>query len=61
MAAAKSPAVQTTEREFVVKRVFDAPRGRVFQAWTVATRMKRWWGPRGFTAPHCKIDLRPGG
>ena len=21
----------------------------------------RWWGPKGFTTPLCKIDLRPGG
>jgi uncharacterized protein YndB with AHSA1/START domain len=21
----------------------------------------RWWGPKGFTSPVCKIDLRPGG
>jgi uncharacterized protein YndB with AHSA1/START domain len=22
--------------------------------------VKRWWGPKGFTAPVCKIDLRVG-
>jgi uncharacterized protein YndB with AHSA1/START domain len=21
----------------------------------------RWWGPRGFTTPSCKMDVRPGG
>ncbi|SNQ61723.1 SRPBCC family protein [Candidatus Methanoperedens nitratireducens] len=24
-------------------------------------RVKRWWGPKGFTSPVCKIDLRAGG
>jgi len=23
--------------------------------------VKRWWGPKGFTAPFCKIDLRVNG
>lgn len=47
--------------ELVVTRVFDAPRGLVFGAWTEPERVKRWWGPRGFTMPFCEIDLRPGG
>jgi uncharacterized protein YndB with AHSA1/START domain len=24
-------------------------------------RLIRWWAPKGFTTPFCKIDLRPGG
>jgi uncharacterized protein YndB with AHSA1/START domain len=49
------------DSEIVVTRVFDAPRSRVFKAWTDPERMKQWWGPNGFTMPYCKIDLRPGG
>jgi uncharacterized protein YndB with AHSA1/START domain len=48
-------------RGSVVARVFDAPRELVFKAWTDPQRLKRWWGPRGFTTPVCDIDLRPGG
>jgi uncharacterized protein YndB with AHSA1/START domain len=48
-------------RGFVVERVFDAPRGLVFKAWTEPERLKRWWGPRGYTVPYCEIDLREGG
>jgi uncharacterized protein YndB with AHSA1/START domain len=33
----------------------------VWKAWTDPERVKRWWGPKGFTAPVCKIDLRVGG
>jgi uncharacterized protein YndB with AHSA1/START domain len=47
--------------EIVITRVFDAPQKVVFQAWTEPERMKRWWGPNGFTLPFCKVDLRPGG
>ena len=47
--------------EFVITRVFDAPRELVWKAWTEPDRVKRWWGPRGFTAPVVKIDFRIGG
>ncbi len=48
-------------RPFEITRVFDAPRDKVWQAWTEADRLKQWWGPKGFVVTHCKIDLRPGG
>jgi len=46
---------------FVISRVFDAPRDRVWQAWTEVEQLKQWWGPIGFVATYCKLDLRPGG
>jgi uncharacterized protein YndB with AHSA1/START domain len=46
---------------FVISRVFDAPRDKVWKSWTEAERLKQWWGPKGFVVTHCKIDLRPGG
>ncbi len=49
------------EREVVITRVFDAPRGLVFKAWTDPERMARWWGPKGFTNPICNLDARVGG
>jgi uncharacterized protein YndB with AHSA1/START domain len=47
--------------ELVITRVLDAPRPLVWKAWTEPERVARWWGPRIFTAPVCKIDLRVGG
>lgn len=46
---------------FVIERVYDAPRTRVWKAWTDPAELKRWWGPRGFKTHTCKVDLRPGG
>ena len=46
---------------FVISRVFDVPRERVWQAWTQAEQLKHWWGPRGFKVHTCKVDLLPGG
>ena len=54
-------SARSADREIVITRVFDAPRDRVFKAWTEPERVMRWWGPDGFTTPVCKIDLRPGG
>lgn len=47
--------------ELTITRVFDAPRELVWKAWTEPERVKRWWGPKGFTSPVIKIDLRVGG
>jgi len=48
-------------REFVITREFDAPRERVWKAWTEAKHMAQWWGPHHFTNPVCEMDVRPGG
>ena len=49
------------EKELVLKRVFNAPRERVWKAWTDPRRLAQWWGPAGFTNPVCEADVRPGG
>jgi uncharacterized protein YndB with AHSA1/START domain len=45
----------------VIEREFAAPRERVWMAWTVPDLVMRWWGPKGFTTPVCRISLRVGG
>lgn len=44
-----------------IVRVFNAPREKVWKAWTEPEHLKKWWGPKDFTAPHIKQDLRTGG
>jgi uncharacterized protein YndB with AHSA1/START domain len=48
-------------KPFIISRVFDAPRERVWKAWTEVEHLKQWWGPAGFKVHTCKLDLRPGG
>ena len=48
-------------KNLTITRIFDAPRELVWKAWTDPEQVKRWWGPRGFTAPFCEIDLQVGG
>jgi len=59
--AAKAGATKPAGRELVITRVFDAPRELVWKVWTEPAHLMRWWGPKGFTSPVCKIDLRVGG
>ena len=48
-------------KTLTITRVFNAPRERVWRAWTDAEELQKWWGPRGVTNPVCEWDLQPGG
>ena len=50
-----------TDLELVLTRRFHAPRELVFDAWTQCEHFSRWYGPAGWTVPHCTMELRPGG
>jgi uncharacterized protein YndB with AHSA1/START domain len=59
---AGTTAVTTpSDREIVSERVFDAPRERVFAAYTDPELIPQWWGPRGTTTIVDQMDVRPGG
>ncbi len=58
---AKNSSKKEQVEQVLITRVFDAPRDLVFKEWTECERLMRWWGPKGFTTPFCKIDLRPEG
>jgi uncharacterized protein YndB with AHSA1/START domain len=47
--------------ELSLTRFFDAPRERVFAAFTNPNHARQWMGPRGFLATHYEQDARPGG
>jgi uncharacterized protein YndB with AHSA1/START domain len=49
------------DREIVITRVVDAPRERVFQAWTDPKQITQWFSPEGFQNETLEIDIRPGG
>jgi uncharacterized protein YndB with AHSA1/START domain len=55
--------VMTKESPFVfrIERVFDAPRERVWKAWTDPEQIKQWFGPKGCTIPNLTVDLHPDG
>jgi uncharacterized protein YndB with AHSA1/START domain len=61
MARSKGEAKQVGDFEFVISRVFDAPRDLVWKAWTEPDRLLKWWGPRNFEILSADVDLRIGG
>ncbi|MFL5840046.1 MAG: SRPBCC family protein [Thermoleophilaceae bacterium] len=60
-APAAAAVTTPTDREIHVERVFDAPRDRVFAAFTDPKLIPEWWGPRGGTTTVDQMDVRPGG
>jgi uncharacterized protein YndB with AHSA1/START domain len=52
-----------TEQQVLITRIFDAPRERVFRAWTDPDEVAAWYGPEFFETPRERvhIDLRVGG
>ena len=58
-----STSVPATDRQVLITRIFDAPRERVFAAWTDPDQVAAWYGPAHLDTPREKvdIDLRVGG
>lgn len=54
---------RTSEREVVVRRIFNAPARIVFEAWITPELFKRWWVPKsmGMVLRSCEMDVRVGG
>ncbi|WP_250126420.1 SRPBCC domain-containing protein [Chroococcidiopsis sp. CCMEE 29] len=61
MIAKDREAIATSEREFTLARLFDAPRSLVFKVWTQPEHFSRWLGPKDFTTTFCQMDVRLGG
>jgi uncharacterized protein YndB with AHSA1/START domain len=55
--------VAAAEQEVLITRIFDAPRERVFRAWTDPDEVAAWFGPEHVDTPRegIRIDLRIGG
>jgi uncharacterized protein YndB with AHSA1/START domain len=57
----KTSAAKLSDREICIVRTFNAPRERVWEAWTDPLQLATWWGPEGFTLIIHEMDVRPGG
>jgi len=47
--------------DVILTRYFNAPRHRLYRAWTDPGQLAGWFGPRVFTETEAELDLRPGG
>jgi uncharacterized protein YndB with AHSA1/START domain len=52
---------EAKKEELIVTRIIDAPVEIVWQAWTEPEHVMHWWGPKDYSSPSAKIDLRVGG
>ena len=60
-AAGTTTLTTPSDREIVTDRVFDAPRERVFAAFSDPELIPQWWGPRAATTIVDQMDVRAGG
>lgn len=49
------------DRTFVMERYFNAPRELVFEMFSKAEHLEKWYGPADWTLPVSKLDFREGG
>ena len=54
-------ADRISDRELVLTRLIDAPRARLYRAWTEPELLKQWFAPNPYTTPVAELDVRPGG
>jgi uncharacterized protein YndB with AHSA1/START domain len=47
--------------DLVFERTFDAPREKVWRAFTDPELIPRWWGPNESSTEVVEMDVRPGG
>ena len=58
-----STPAAAADQEVLITRIVEAPRERVFRAWTDADQVAAWFGPEHMDTPRerIQIDLRVGG
>jgi uncharacterized protein YndB with AHSA1/START domain len=57
----KDKAATTSDRELVLTRIINAPREKVYRAWTDPELLKQWNVPSPWTITVAETDVRPGG
>jgi uncharacterized protein YndB with AHSA1/START domain len=50
-----------SDRELVLTRIINAPRQKVYEAWTNPEIMKHWFAPKPWTTPVVQVDVRVSG
>ena len=53
--------VPDPDRDLVLTRIIDAPREKLFRAWTEPALLMQWFTPRPWTVARAETDVRPGG
>jgi uncharacterized protein YndB with AHSA1/START domain len=53
--------VTTNPPQLALQRIVNAPRARLYEAFTVPEHFAAWWGPDGNALDHVVFAIRPGG
>jgi len=61
MAATLDPKTALKPAPLEISRHFAAPREMVFNAWSSADHIQRWFSPAGCAVPEAEIEFRDGG
>ncbi len=56
-----SDGTTANDLELMITRIVDAPRERLFQAWTDPKLLAQWFAPAPLTTTVIELDARPGG
>lgn len=54
-------ATTSSDRELILTRLIDAPREKLYRAWTEPELLKQWFAPLPWTVSEAKLDVRVGG
>ena len=53
------PTPVAPDRQVLITRIFEAPRERVFRAWTDPDEIAAWFGPEHMDTPRERIHIEP--
>jgi uncharacterized protein YndB with AHSA1/START domain len=56
-----APVAPASDRELVLSRLLNAPREKLYRAWTEPSLMTQWFTPPPFVTTHAETDVRAGG
>lgn len=59
--ASGSSIPTSSDRELGLHRIINAPREKVYAAWTDPELLKQWFAPMTWSTPRAQLDVRPGG
>lgn len=58
---ATQEVTSTMDRDLVLTRIINAPREKVYRAWTEPELLKQWFAPKPYIVSVAQMDVRPGG
>jgi uncharacterized protein YndB with AHSA1/START domain len=58
---AMSGTPPANDRELSITRLIDAPRHKLWRAWTEPKLLEQWFCPKPWSVSHAELDVRPGG